>query len=55
MKKYNIKCEELQKLIDNFDNMTEVASSLNIPFSSFKRIATNLGLYKPNQGRKGIL
>ena len=34
--------------------MSSISKRLGIPFSSFKRKATNMGLYVTNQGRKGL-
>lgn len=35
-------------------SMHEAAKSLNIPFGTFKDRAKKLGVYKTNQGRKGV-
>jgi ribosomal protein S14 len=35
--------------------MAEAARKLNIPHNTFRRYAVQLGVYKPNQGQKGIL
>ena len=35
--------------------MALASKKVGLPFSSFKRKARNLGVYKPNQGGKGLL
>ncbi len=41
--------------VDNSKTMLEAAKKLDIPFTSFKRLAKTLKLYKPNQGwAKGL-
>jgi Zn finger protein HypA/HybF involved in hydrogenase expression len=46
--------EEIENGIKNGETMANISDRLNIPFSTFKRKAKKLGLYKPNQGRSGI-
>jgi len=46
--------DNIKNAIDNTTSMLKASQQLNIPFSTFKREATRLGLYNPNQGRKGI-
>jgi len=46
--------DKIKEAIDNTTSMRQASIELNIPFSTFKRQSTKLGLYKPNQGRKGI-
>ena len=43
----------IEEAIDSTKTMREAAIKLDIPFSTFKRKATALGLYEPNQGAKG--
>jgi len=49
-----MKYEEVKSAIETTDTMKKASEKLNVPFSTFKRYATKFGLYKPNQGRKGI-
>ncbi len=46
--------EEISIGISNGETMKSIAKRLGIPFSTFKRRAKKLGVYVPNQGRKGI-
>lgn len=46
--------EKIIEAISSGDTMNMCAVKLGIKFSTFKRRAILLGLYKPNQGRKGI-
>lgn len=46
--------EEIIKAINQSTNMSEAARILNMPFMTFRRKTQKLGLYKPNQWRKGI-
>jgi 5-methylcytosine-specific restriction endonuclease McrA len=46
--------EEIKILISNGETMKSIAEKLEIPFSTFKRRAKKLGIYLPNQGRRGI-
>lgn len=40
--------------INSTNSMRMAAKKLNIKYSTFRRKATKFGLYKPNQGRKGV-
>ena len=44
----------LQDAISSSNSMAEAAKKLDMPFMSFKRRALELGLYKTNQGGKGV-
>lgn len=44
----------LEQAINKTDSMAKAARLLGIPFSTFKRRAIKLGLYKPNQAGKGL-
>lgn len=46
--------EEIREAINSSLTMAQAADSLNIPFTTFKRKAKELGLYNPNRGGKGI-
>ena len=46
--------EEIKVSISNGETMKSIAERLGIPFSTFKRRAKKLGIYVPNQGRRGI-
>ena len=46
--------EEIKLSISNGETMKSIAERLGIPFSTFKRRAKKLGIYVPNQGRRGI-
>lgn len=50
----NIDIELFEKTISESFTMAQAARSLDIKYSTFKRLAIKLGLYEPNQGRKGI-
>ena len=43
----------IEDAINSSASMLEAAKKVNIPFETFKRKATKLGLYVPNQGGKG--
>ena len=43
----------IEEAIKSTDTMSKAAALFNMPFMTFKRKATKLGLYKPNQGAKG--
>jgi hypothetical protein len=45
---------DIIKAIGNSSTMKQASESLGMSFSTFRRKAKKLGLYKPNQGRKGI-
>jgi len=45
---------KIKKSIDNSNSMLKASEKLNIPFTSFIRMAKKYNLYTPNQGRKGI-
>ena len=46
--------EDIKLAISNGETMKSIAERLGIPFSTFKRKAKKLGIYAPNQGRRGI-
>lgn len=46
--------DEIKFAIDTTISMAKAAEKLNLKFTTFKKKATTLGLYRPNQGRKGI-
>ena len=50
---FNPSAQEIIFVINNSKSMTEAASMLNIPFSTFKKVTQLLDIYKPNQGREG--
>lgn len=43
----------IEEAIRLTDTMAKAAAMINMPFMTFKRKATKLGLYTPNQGAKG--
>lgn len=43
----------LEEAINETDTMAKAAKLINMPFSTFKRKASKLGLYAPNQGASG--
>jgi len=43
------------KFVETFTSMTKAAIALGLSFSTFKRKATKLECYKPNQGSKGTI
>ena len=47
--------EKIIEACESSLTMAEAARKLNIPHNTFKRYAVQLGIYKPNQGKKGIL
>ncbi len=55
MKKIKIEDDKLINAIENNESMLKACESLGLAFSTFKRKATKLGLYKTNQGRKNVL
>ena len=50
---FNPSADEIIIAINDTKSMAEAAEKLNICFSTFKRIAQILDIYKPNQGREG--
>ena len=44
----------LQDAISSSNSMAEAAKKLDMPFMTFKRRAMELGVYKTNQGGKGL-
>lgn len=46
--------EEIKLAISNGETMKSLSKRLGIPFSTFKRKLKKLGMYVPNQGRRGI-
>lgn len=42
------------ELIESSKTMAEAARKCNLPFMTFKRYATKIGLYKPNQPGRGV-
>lgn len=46
--------EQIIEAINSSSTMLEAANSIGMPFMSFRYRAKKLGLYKPNQARKGI-
>ena len=51
--KYKIDEEEFRRVLEKNVCMTHAALELGIPFSTFVRHAKRLGIYRPNQGKKG--
>lgn len=49
-----IEYQNLVDAINSTNSMAEAALKLNLSFTTFKRKAQKLGLYKPNQGRNGL-
>ena len=49
-----IEYKNLVDAINSTNSMAEAALKLNLSFTTFKRKAQKLGLYKPNQGRNGL-
>lgn len=45
--------QRIEEVIENSHSMAEAAAKLKLHFSTFKKRAQELGLYKPNVGRKG--
>jgi len=43
----------IEEAIKSTDTMAKAAELVNMPFMTFKRKATKLGLYVPNQGSRG--
>lgn len=52
--KNRITDEEIIAITNKSQTMVLAAKKCNIPFSTFIRYAKRLGIYKPNQGGKGI-
>ncbi len=52
--KYNITNEEFINVVNNNNIMLTASKILKIPFMTFRARAIKLGVYKPNQSRKGI-
>ena len=50
----NIKYDEILEAIESTESMRKASEKLKLKFSTFRRKATKFGLYKPNQGRRGI-
>lgn len=50
----DVKDEDLILACNIADTMAEAARLCELPFSTFKRRATTLGVYKTNQGSKGL-
>ena len=46
--------EEIKLAISNGETMKSLSKRPGIPFSTFKRKLKKLGMYVPNQGRRGI-
>ena len=44
----------IEEAIKQTETMSQAAELLNMPFMTFKRKATKLGLYEPNQGARGV-
>lgn len=53
-KKYNVSEEQIIEAIKKSTNMSEAARLVNMPFMTFRKKSQKLGLYKPNQSRKGV-
>ena len=54
MKKYKeIEKDEFVKTCKNSNSMAQAAEQLNIPYTSFKRLAKIFNCWEPNQGGKG--
>ena len=54
MKKIMITDEQITEAIESGKTMNTCAIDLGIKFMTFKRRAIAIGIYRPNQGRKGI-
>ena len=54
MKKKTTSDEEIKEIVFSGKTMNECANILGIPFTTFKRRAIHLNIYKPNTGRKGL-
>lgn len=54
MSRKSISDEQIIEQIKSGDTMNTCAINLGIKFMTFKRRAVLLGVYKPNQGRRGI-
>lgn len=52
--KKNITDQEFIEIINRSQTMALAAKECNMPFSTFIRYAKRLGVYRPNQGGKGI-
>lgn len=50
----NIAIEEFKTIVLNANSMRSASKELNIPFSTFKRIAISLNIYKTNQSGVGL-
>jgi len=53
--RHKCKYEDVINACEKELTMAKAASSLNIPYKTFIRIAKKLGCYNPNQGGKGII
>lgn len=49
----NVTDEQILRACANYVTMTDACRSLKIDHRVFKRLATKLGVYKPNKGAKG--
>ena len=54
MTKIIITDDQIIEAISSGETMNTCAINLGIKFMTFKRRATKIGIYKPNQGRKGM-
>ena len=52
--KKRVSDEQIIEAVLTCDTMSECAGKLGLKFSTFKRRALLLGVYDPNQGRKGM-
>lgn len=52
-KNINYTDEEIRSIVNESRSMREAIVKTGIPATTFKRKATQLGIYKPNQGHKG--
>lgn len=50
----NISIEEFKEVVSQSNSMRDASIKLNIPFSTFKRIALSLNIYKTNQSGVGL-
>lgn len=54
-KRVDIKYDDLKAAIEQTISMAEASKVLGVKFATFKRRAVELGLYVPNQGKRGAL
>jgi len=54
MKKIMITDEQITEAIESGKTMRKCSIDLDMKFMTFKRRAIAIGIYRPNQGRKGI-